>query len=357
MASTISRAPATTRATACQLPDPNTIRTGSMRPVESTHRSRCASSACRHSRAMPTVAISSGQNTAPAPRKPCTISRRPKPSAPSAIAGPASTRRRTRRGRAPRRLALSRPGALSANCSSVGSTIQRPAYIATPAPPSAAATTNAARTHSTGRLRCAARPAATPPMTRSWVSRVARRNVYGGPPGRSGRPAAGASRVGVLLIVRPSSQMHRRRTMRRDPDPTLIGGSQGPDQGRPRWCGAPTTRRVEDMTSTPSSATPPVGPDAPADQTPPPPTSRRPPTSSPPRTPAPASPPSRSATSAASAASPPTARSPASRAASPGTSTSTRSSCAWRSWCCPSSAAPASSCTPPAGSSSRRTVR
>ena len=59
--------------------------------------------------------------------------------------------------------------------SSVGSTIQKPAYNASPAPPRAVITTNAARTHSTGTARCAASPDATPPITRSWVSRVARR--------------------------------------------------------------------------------------------------------------------------------------------------------------------------------------
>ena len=69
--------------------EPNTIRTGSIRPVESTHRSRCASSAWRHSRAMPTIAISSGQNTAPPAEEPPRRSAgAPKPSAASAIAGP-----------------------------------------------------------------------------------------------------------------------------------------------------------------------------------------------------------------------------------------------------------------------------
>ena len=55
---------------------------------------------------MPTVAMSKGQNQAPAPSMPWSSRTTPKPSAPRAMAGPASTSRRTRRGRAPRRLAL-----------------------------------------------------------------------------------------------------------------------------------------------------------------------------------------------------------------------------------------------------------
>ena len=62
----------------------------------------------------PTVADRSGQNPRPGPSRASITSSTPKPSAPSAIAGPASTRRRTRRGGEPRRVALSRPGCSAA---------------------------------------------------------------------------------------------------------------------------------------------------------------------------------------------------------------------------------------------------
>ena len=49
-ATTISATPAASRAYDAQPPLPSTTRTGSIRPVVSSQRSRCASSACRHSR-------------------------------------------------------------------------------------------------------------------------------------------------------------------------------------------------------------------------------------------------------------------------------------------------------------------
>ena len=57
--------PAAIRAYAAQPPLPSTARTGSTRPVVSSQRSRWASSAWRHSRAMPTRPMKTGQNTAP----------------------------------------------------------------------------------------------------------------------------------------------------------------------------------------------------------------------------------------------------------------------------------------------------
>ena len=55
--------PAASRAYDAQPPLPSTARTGSIRPVVSSQRSRCASSAWRHSRAMPASPMKSGQNT------------------------------------------------------------------------------------------------------------------------------------------------------------------------------------------------------------------------------------------------------------------------------------------------------
>ena len=115
------------RAYAAQPPLPKTARNGSIRPEVSVQRSRCASSAWRHSRAMPATPRTTGQNSAPWPKMPSTPSTTPKNSAPSAIAGPASRSRERRRGRLPVRDALSRPGALTSKNWSAGRNIHRPA--------------------------------------------------------------------------------------------------------------------------------------------------------------------------------------------------------------------------------------
>ena len=88
-----------------------TARTGSTRPVLSSQRSRCASSACRHSSAMPTTPITIGQSSAPWPKSASRRKITPSPSTPSVITGPTSVSRRIRPGRRPPRRALSRPGA------------------------------------------------------------------------------------------------------------------------------------------------------------------------------------------------------------------------------------------------------
>ena len=115
------------RAYAAQPPSPKTARNGSIRPDESIHRSRCASSACRHSRAMPATPRTTGQNRAPWPKIPSKPSTTPKNRAPSAIAGPASRSRERRPGRLPVRVALSRPGALTSKPWSAGRNTHRPA--------------------------------------------------------------------------------------------------------------------------------------------------------------------------------------------------------------------------------------
>ena len=62
-AATIRPTPAATRAYAAQPPLPKTARNGSIRPVVSSQRSRWASSAWRHSSAMPTTPRTTGQKT------------------------------------------------------------------------------------------------------------------------------------------------------------------------------------------------------------------------------------------------------------------------------------------------------
>ena len=107
---TTSERPAKTRKYAAQPPPPKIARNGSIRPVESSQRSRWASSACRHSSATPAIAITTGQKSAPCPKAASKPSTAPKSSAPIAITGPASRSREPRRGRLPVRVALSRPG-------------------------------------------------------------------------------------------------------------------------------------------------------------------------------------------------------------------------------------------------------
>ena len=116
--------PATSRTQAAVPPAPATARTKSMRPVLSTHRSRCASSACRHSTASPTTPSSTGQNTTEPPKTVCASTTTPMPTAASATSGPTSSRRRPRPGRLPWRVAASRPGERSSRWVSVGSTSQ-----------------------------------------------------------------------------------------------------------------------------------------------------------------------------------------------------------------------------------------
>ena len=87
-ATTTRPRPAATRAYAAQPPLPNTARKGSIRPDESSHRSRWASSAWRHSSAMPATPRTTGQNSTPWPKTASKPSTPPKSSAPIAIAGP-----------------------------------------------------------------------------------------------------------------------------------------------------------------------------------------------------------------------------------------------------------------------------
>ena len=68
---TTSERPAKTRQYAAQPPPPKIARNGSIRPVESSHRSRCASSACRQSSPTPAIAITTGQKSAPWPKAAC----------------------------------------------------------------------------------------------------------------------------------------------------------------------------------------------------------------------------------------------------------------------------------------------
>ncbi len=119
--------PANSRAYDAQVPRPTSARSGSIRPVVSTQRSRWASSACRQMRTTPPMPSAIGQNSAPRPKTVSNISTMPTPSAASAIIGPTSAKRRTAPGRRPSRLAASRPGAPCSKRSSVGSTSQSPA--------------------------------------------------------------------------------------------------------------------------------------------------------------------------------------------------------------------------------------
>ena len=167
----ISASPVRTRAYDAQPPAPNTARNGSTRPLESTQRSRWASSAWRHSRAIPARPSATGQKNVAVPNSAPSSSISPTAIAPRATTGPRSVSRRTRPGRFPARVALSRPGASRSNWVSDGSTSQRAPYSTTPSPPSMVATTNPTRTHSTGNPRCRASPDATPPMIGCWLSR------------------------------------------------------------------------------------------------------------------------------------------------------------------------------------------
>ena len=87
-ATTTRPRPIATRAYAAQPPLPKTARKGSMRPDESSHRSRWASSAWRHSSAMPATPRTTGQNSTPWPKTASKPSTPPKSRAPMAMAGP-----------------------------------------------------------------------------------------------------------------------------------------------------------------------------------------------------------------------------------------------------------------------------
>ena len=169
--------------------------------------------------------ITIGQKTAPPPRVAWTTRITPSASAASAIAGPASVSRRTRPGRRPPRDALSAPGVSLSNRESTGTTSHSPMYMAMPSPPSAVASRNAARTHSTGSPRWRARPPATPPRTGASESRVTRRTSPRG-------------WVGAVVMTCQGSQSGGSRPMGKHPEPTLRRirpGSQGfrvvPDGG------------------------------------------------------------------------------------------------------------------------------
>ena len=138
--------PTASRAQDAAPPLPTTARKKSIRPVLSTQRSRCASSACRHSRASPITPSRIGQNTTDPPNSAWPRTAMPMATAPNATSSPTSSSRRPRPGRLPCRVAASRPGVLISRWVSVGRTSQRPAYAAAPNPPSAAESRKAART-------------------------------------------------------------------------------------------------------------------------------------------------------------------------------------------------------------------
>ena len=196
--------------------------TGSIRPVVSSQRSRWASSACRHSRAMPASPMHERpEQRAPAEHAPRRAAPAPRPSAASAIDGPTSVSRRIRpgrgrrgwrsRGRARRLEAGRRPAAPSRarrtrRCRSRRARRSR---------------TKPTRTQSTGTPRWRASPDATPPMIGSWVSRVARRGRAAGLGG------GGGAHLGSIVTQRTG-----RATMRQNPDPTL--SPTGPGRRRIR---------------------------------------------------------------------------------------------------------------------------
>ena len=118
--------------------------------------------------------------------------------------------RRIRPGRRPPRVALSRPGAAVSNWRVGGQhAASSPAYSAMPRPPSAAATTNPTRTHSTGSAEVArqtGRDAADDRL--AGVSRLARRTCAGPVPRRGGGGAH-------LMLNRHTAR--RAATMRETP--------------------------------------------------------------------------------------------------------------------------------------------
>ena len=289
------RTPAASRAYAAQPPLPNTARTGSIRPVVSTQRSRWASSACRHSRAMPTTPSDDRpEQRALAEDAPRPAGRTPKPSA-----AERDRRADVARAGAPRPGAARRgwrsPGRARpvSNRASVGqhqpeAGVERDAR----ARRAAAATTNAARTHSTGHAEVARpgrrrrRRGSAPAVSR--VARVGRRRCAAVGCGGSSCAPSSHSAGGPDHEDEPRA------------DPDSGPPAAGADQGRPRWCAGAArhagwshdhdTSRSPGPGSRPRTRTAPTAPGV----------SRA----------------TRSATSAGCAAASPTARSPASPAAS-----------------------------------------
>ena len=162
----------------------------------SSQRSRCASSAWRHSRATPATAEQRRpEDRAPADDRLDEQHRAEAERRQRDAPGPRRRAGGSARARRPPRVALSRPGA-SGTKRRVGGQHQPEAGVeercrgrrAAPRP------RTPARTHSADTPRCRASPAATPPIIGCCASRVARRT----PAGR----VAGA----VLVMVPPSSQ-------------------------------------------------------------------------------------------------------------------------------------------------------
>ena len=138
----------------------------------------------------------------------------------------------------------------------MGRISHRPAYAASPKPPTTDSSRNADRTRSTSTPRCSARPAATPPSQRSSVLRYA----LGGRdrPASAGTAAGGAgSRAGFTMPQ--SSHSAAARTMSDDPERTLVA-TPAPGvrtRGLPDGGCARAETRIVDMTETQN---PPPGP-------------------------------------------------------------------------------------------------
>ena len=212
MAVTIRPSPAAMRAYAAQPPLPKTARNGSIRPVESVHRSRWASSAWRHSSAMPATPRTTGQKSAPWPKIALERrARRRRSSAPSAIAGPGVAQPgATAAGACRSAVALSRPGALDLE-----------ALVGGQEHPQAGVEHQPEAAEEGGRDE----EAAHPQHRHAEVGGQAGRDAAGdrAPRGR-GRPGGTDRLRGAVCLA--SSCLHRRRhaacaTMRTDPEPTL----------------------------------------------------------------------------------------------------------------------------------------
>ena len=276
-----------------------------MRPVLSTQRSRCASSACRHSTASPITPSSTGQNSDRAAEQRLAEHHdadgdraerdqqadvlEPTGAAGAALALPG---RGLEAGRA-----LLEVG--------VGRQDQPEAGVRSGAEPAERRGEQERRRGRRSRRRRGAGPARGHSAEQPLVGR----------PERLARRAGGGGGVGAhrgsIVTQRPGPN-HEWRPWRH-PGPLGLPRAPGANQGSPRWCAAPRWPRIGDMNQT-------QGPSA--------------------RTSSRAARPRRrawtartSATTRSCAAAPPTARSPASPAASAGTSTSTRPSCACCSWC------------------------
>ena len=252
---------ATTRPNAAPTrPSPTMTRTRAGHPPRATNgasqtrppasaRQRCCAelSAWRHTRAAPTQAKATGQNSrcdTPSPLV-WTSQSSPVPSAARARTAPQSTERRRGlpSGRSPVRVADSRPGASTELAGGISN--QSAPYASTPKNCARASPTKTIRTTSTGQPKYCASPVQTPPRTAPSLTRTARRTgtgagldvvlgvrTAGGGPGTgvtavAGRPgsasptavASGAGRPGSSVVMsHPGSHPDQHPTSRDVPE-------------------------------------------------------------------------------------------------------------------------------------------